>query len=85
MYVGALTEAEFVIDPSLSEEVFDKFGTGVTLHPDEEGNLHFRAKVQISPAFFRWIIGSLGKIRLQAPEEAVEKFREFIAKIKAEY
>ncbi len=85
MYVGALTEAEFVIDPSLSEEVFDKFGTGVTLHPDEEGNLHFRAKVQISPAFFRWIIGSLGKIRLQAPEEAVEKFREFVAKIKAEY
>lgn len=85
MYVGKLTKAELEIDAKLADEVFDKFGTGINLTPSGEGKYSFTAEVQVSPAFFRWIVGSLGGIRLKAPEEAVCMFGEFVNKIKSNY
>ena len=69
MYNGVLTEVQLTVHEDLIEEIFDKFGEKTKLYPQGEEYYTTVVSVQVSPAFFRWVIGSIGKIKIYSPRQ----------------
>ncbi len=80
MYAGEPTDVYLIV-----EEMFDKFGMNIKLMPLGDGKYRLVVRVQVSPAFFRWVAGSLGKIRIDGPTQVSEEFARFIEQLKSSY
>lgn len=85
MYAGEQTDVCLTVEESLVEEMFDKFGLNIKLMPLGEGKYRLTVRVQVSPAFFRWVAGSLGKIRIDGPTQVLEEFTRYIEQLKSSY
>ena len=60
--------------------VIDKFGDEITVNKIDSEHFLTRVKVCTSPTFYGWVFQWGGKIRIEAPEEAVEEYREMARK-----
>lgn len=85
MYNGELTEVQLTVHEDLIEEIFDKFGEKTKLCPQGEEYYTTVVSVQVSPAFFRWVIGSIGKIKIYSPRQIKEQFDAYVDKVKENY
>lgn len=85
MYNGELTEVQLTVHEDLIEEIFDKFGEKTKLCPQGEEYYTTVVSVQVSPAFFRWVIGSIGKIKIYSPRQIKERFDAYVDKVKENY
>lgn len=85
MYAGEPTDVCLIVEESLVEEMFDKFGMNIKLMPLGDGKYRLAVRVQVSPAFFRWVVGSLGKIRIDGPTQVSEEFARYIEQLKSSY
>lgn len=85
MYAGEPTDACLTVEEPLVEEMFDKFGMNIKLIPLGDGKYRLAVCVQVSLAFFRWVAGSLGKIRIDGPTQVSEEFARFIEQLKSSY
>lgn len=85
MYNGVLTEVQLTVHEDLIEEIFDKFGEKTKLYPQGEEYYTTVVSVQVSPAFFRWVIGSIGKIKIYSPRQIKEQFDAYVDKVKESY
>ena len=85
MYTGEPMEVYLIVDESLVEEMFDKFGMNIKLMPLGEGKYRLAVRVQVSLAFFRWVAGSLGKIHIDGPTQVSGDFHRFIEQLKNSY
>lgn len=56
--------------------VIDKFGDEITVNKIDSEHFLTRVKVCTSPTFYGWVFQWGGKIRIEAPEEAVEEYKE---------
>ncbi|MCM1367902.1 MAG: WYL domain-containing protein [Roseburia sp.] len=65
-------------EPFVIDAVFDKFGAGTAITEVGGNKLKFSADVQLSNPFFAWVCSFGGKLKIESPISAVEKFREFI-------
>lgn len=81
MFAGEERTVRLLCDNSIISVVVDRFGQGVALRPYDEHHVMVRADVQISPQFFGWLAGLGDKIRIDAPEDVAEKYREHILQI----
>lgn len=81
MFAGEERTVRLLCDNSIISVVVDRFGQGVALRPYDEHHVMVRADVQISPQFFGWLAGLGDKIRIEAPEDVAEKYREHILQI----
>lgn len=85
MYAGESKDVYLIVEEPLVEEMFDKFGMNIKLMPLGEGKYRLAIRVQVSPAFFRWVAGSLGKIRIDGPTQVSEEFVRYIEQLKSSY
>lgn len=85
MYAGEPTDVCLTVEEPLVEEMFDKFGMNIKLIPLGDGKYRLAVCVQVSLAFFRWVSGSLGKIRIDGPTQVSEEFARFIEQLKSSY
>lgn len=85
MYAGEPTDVYLIVEEPLVEEMFDKFGMNIKLIPLGDGKYRLAVCVQVSLAFFIWVAGSLGKIRIDGPTQVSEKFARFIEQLKSSY
>ena len=85
MYAGEPTDVCLIVEEPLVEEMFDKFGMNIKLMPYGDGKYRLVVRVQMSPAFFRWVAGSLGKIRVDGPTQVLEEFARYIEQLKSSY
>ena len=85
MYTGEPTDVYLIVEEPLVEEMFDKFGMNIKLIPLGDGKYRLAVCVQVSLAFFRWVAGSLGKIRIDGPTQVSEEFARFIEQLKSSY
>lgn len=66
---------------SLAGVIIDRFGAEVAFKKEKgAGNFEVSVKVVLSPVFYSWLTSFEGKIKLTAPESAVENYREFLKK-----
>ena len=62
--------------------MLDRFGTGITLIPEEDGlHFHFDVPVAASPQFFGWVCGFGGAVQITAPTFLREELHNFAAYI----
>ena len=78
MFQGEEQLVEFQADESILDPIFDIFGDKVELIPDEQGKLHFKAAVQLSPTFFGWCLSFGDKLQVVGPDDVVAKVVEYI-------
>ncbi len=85
MYAGEPTDVCLTVEESLVEEMFDKFGLNIKLMPLGDGKYRLTVRIQVSPAFFRWVAGSLGKIRIDGPTQVSDEYTRYIEQLKSSY
>ena len=78
MFQGEEQLVEFQADESILDPIFDIFGDKVEITPDENGKLHFKAEVQLSPTFYGWCLSFGDKLQVVGPDDVVEKVKEHI-------
>ena len=69
----------------LANAMLDRFGTGITLIPEEDGmHFHFDARVAASSQFFGWVCGFGGAVQITAPADLraeLFNFADYIAAV----
>lgn len=85
MFVGELTEVEFIIDKSKINLVVDKFGESVKMTDTGEPYVTVKTQVQISPPFFAWCITFGTALKIVSPYVVVEKMRALLECLFAHY
>lgn len=65
---------------SVMKGVIDKFGTDIRVKP--KNKTHFTTTVQVctSPTFYGWVFQWGGAVKITAPAETVEEYREMLEK-----
>lgn len=79
MYAGELTKVDISFEKSLTDVIYDKFGSDVRISCVADGWCEVSVKVVPSPVFFGWCCSLVNKIKLSG--DTGEKFRQFIMDI----
>ena len=70
----------------LLDAVVDRFGTKyVQYAKEDEEHFTVTAKIEISDQFYGWLLGFGDNAELIYPDDLIEKFRAYLAKIQAIY
>ena len=69
--------------PRMAGVILDRFGSETTLFPEAEDGFSVRVPVAVSPQFFAWVTGLDGEVRLTAPDEVVEQYRQYLRRVLA--
>jgi len=80
MYDSERRTVELVCENEVMDSLVDRFGTGFKATTvDEE---HFQAVVDaaVSHVFYSWVFGFEGKVKIAAPEDVREKYKEMVMK-----
>lgn len=80
MYGGETATVEVQADKSLIDTIYDKFGDRVALHKKDENTVGFMADVQVSPTFIAWCCSFGNLLKVTAPQEVVEKIKDYLEK-----
>ena len=86
MVRGDLELVEMHFSNVLLDAVVDRFGTKYVQYAKvDEDNFSVTAKIEISSAFYGWLLGFGDEAKLVYPEDAVEKFRCYLDRIRDIY
>lgn len=77
MYGGAKRRVRLEFDESLIGVVFNKFGENTRIR-QHKNKCSASVFVQISPTFWGWLTQFAGKMRIVSPDEAVQKYKEWL-------
>lgn len=85
MFGGELNEVTIQFDKELLSDVYDKYGTDLHIQKVSEEEFRTTLEVQISKTFFIWIIGTIGKAKIIAPNTVKKEFDKFVDEVVANY
>ena len=77
-------EVELQVDNQLMDAIVDKFGTGVTTYEYDHNSFCMIADVSVGTAFYNWIFGFQGKVRIKGPESVRIAYEERVREAAAE-
>ena len=80
MYNAPRREVELVCDNGLMDAIIDRFGPNVETYACDQQNFRVIAEVAVGTVFFNWIFGFNGKVRIKAPEDVKEQYKEQVLK-----
>lgn len=78
MYNAPRKEVELVCDNGVMDAIIDRFGPDVETYACDQQNFRVIAEVAIGTVFFNWIFGFGGKVRIKAPEDVKDEYRQLI-------
>ena len=78
MFIGKEEAVKFVVDKSLLDVVFDRFGSHITLSKVDDNRYSFSADVQISLIFLGWCCAFGDKLKVVTPNNVVEAIKQHI-------
>lgn len=62
------------------KDIVDRFGLGVETKPMSHNRFEVKTEVFLSPAFYSWIFGYGGEIKIKSPKKVVEEYRSMLTK-----
>lgn len=77
MYAGQEERISLRFDNSLIGVALDRFGSDISVIPDEGGSFVINVFAYISPAFFSWLFGFGDKVKILSPRGVIEAFTKF--------
>lgn len=84
MFGGAKKEITLTFGKDMISGMFDKFGENIVIR-EVDDKYETTVGVQPSKPFYLWITGTLGKVRINEPQEVVNEFNDFVGQIKNSY
>lgn len=85
MFRGNEEQVTFDVHKSLLDVIYDKFGADIHLVTIDNETFRFTADVQISPVFMGWCCAFGSKVKIVAPESAVEQLRQHVLEMARQY
>lgn len=80
MYSGESADVVLEFKEKLLNPVYDSFGEDIIVSPSAEPYFRATINVQISAMFFAWVSRFEGEIKIIAPSDTIEKYKEFLTK-----
>ena len=85
MFGGELTDVKLDFTEDMIGVVADRFGKDIFIEKKPEGHFIIDVKVALSPQFFGWVFGLSDKVKIVAPENAVEMYKAELEKVLRNY
>ena len=76
MYGGDITNVTLKCPDEFAGAVMDKFGNKCRFIPLDDGNFSVCINVALTPTFYSWVFTFGGKIKITAPQRAVEEYKK---------
>ena len=76
MFTGQEEKVSFIVEKSLLDVIFDRFGSNVKLYEQDENHYTFTAEVQVSPVFIGWCCAFGKKLKVLGPENVKEQIKQ---------
>lgn len=85
MYGGEVTYVTLVFINAIMDSIIDRFGSDVVVSYHDETHSKVTVPVALSDAFYSWVF-SLGKrIRIAAPQEAIDGMKKLLTDVASRY
>ena len=85
MHGGEVKNVTLVFINHIMDSIIDRFGSDVVVSYHDETHSKVIVPVALSDAFYAWVFGLGKKIRIAAPEEAVEGMKKLLADVASRY
>ncbi|MDO4650162.1 MAG: WYL domain-containing protein [Eubacteriales bacterium] len=79
------TEVTLLCENHVMKSIIDRFGAKVRTRMISDQQFRVKVKVCAGPTFYRWVFGFNGAIRIEAPTEIKDTYREMLRKALEEY
>lgn len=80
LFDGERTQVTLLCHEDAMNSVLDHFGEKAKTRQTDETHFELTAEVSLSPTFFAWVFQFGGKVKIQGPEEAIQRYRALTAK-----
>ena len=80
MYNAPRREVELICDNGVMDAIIDQFGPNVETYACDQQNFRVIAEIAVGKVFFNWIFGSEGKVRIKAPEDVKQQYKNQVLK-----
>lgn len=83
MFSGETVEVRLRCERNLVNAVLDRFGMGVRMLPEEDGE-HFSVFVDVAPQppFYAWVFQFGGAVKIISPENVAGEYREMLDRVR---
>lgn len=78
MYNAPRKEVELLCDNGVMDAIIDQFGPDVHTYAGDLQNFRVIEEVAVGKVFFNWIFGFEGKVRIKAPADVKEQYRQMV-------
>ena len=78
MYNAPRREVELLCDNGVMDAIIDQFGPDVHTYAGDLQNFRVIEEVAVGKVFFNWIFGFEGKVRIKAPADVKEQYRQMV-------
>ena len=85
MHGGDVKNVTLVFINHIMDSIIDRFGSDVVVSYHDETHSKVIVPVALSDAFYSWVFAQGKKIRIAAPEEAVEGMKKLLADVASRY
>lgn len=85
MYGGEAVSVVLEGDRSIAGVVIDRFGSDITLIPQNENTFRVRVDVAVSPQFLGWVASLSGKLKIISPEKVAAEMKKLAEKLLRQY
>jgi len=74
MFPGEETEVTIIVENSLIDTVYDRFGKDTIIRKYDDEHFLAHINVSVSPPFFGWVFQFNGKVKIEAPQSVRSEF-----------
>lgn len=85
MHGGDVKNVTLVFINHIMDSIIDRFGSDVVVSYHDETHSKVIVPVALSDAFYAWVFGLGKKIRITAPEEAIEGMKKLLTDVASRY
>ncbi len=80
MFNGDLQTVELVCENSTMDTIIDYFGEDVRTYAYDLYSFKIEAEISVSQVFYSWVFGFGGKVKILAPDNVKEQYKEMLSK-----
>lgn len=80
MFSGEEEQVKLLVDNSMAGVIIDRFGTDVTFLPKDKKSSYVMVSVSVSDAFFGWVFGLGGGVKIAGPAAVSKKAKALARK-----
>lgn len=78
MFNGNRQEIELICDNTVMDAIIDRFGKDVTVLANDMNSFRAVVNIAVGTVFYSWVFGFSGKVKIKAPENVRETYKQMV-------